>query len=340
MQRKILLIYTGGTIGMINDPVSGVLKPFDFEQLVEEIPELNRLDCNIETISFIEPIDSSNMTPDTWVKLVKMIEENYDFFDGFVVLHGTDTMAFTASAVSYMIENLKKPVVFTGSQLPIGIIRTDGKENLITAIEIASAYSGNVPIVPEVSIYFEYKLFRGNRTTKLSANHFNAFESFNYPILAEAGIDIAYNIDDILPVPEGETIFRYGIENDIFILKLYPGISKKLVHHFFTAPEIKAVVLETFGAGNATSYSWFLEELKEAISNGVIIVNVTQCKMGSVDQTKYETGKGLDELGLISGGDITSEAAITKLMYLLGNYDKNADIKSLFQQNLVGEISD
>lgn len=339
MQRKILLIYTGGTIGMINDPESGVLKPFDFTLIMDEIPELKRLDCQIEAKSFMEPIDSSNMTPDTWVKLVKIIEENYASFDGFVILHGTDTMAFTASAVSYMIENLKKPVVFTGSQLPIGIIRTDGKENLITAIEIASAYEDNKPIVPEVSVYFEYKLYRGNRTTKLSANHFNAFESFNYPNLAEAGITIAYNKDDILPIPADETVFRYGIENDIFILKLYPGISKKLVHHFFNAPEIKGVVLETFGAGNATSYSWFLEELKEAISKGIVIVNVTQCKMGSVDQSKYETGKGLADLGLISGGDMTSEAAITKLMYLLGNYDRNADIKSLFQQNLVGEIS-
>lgn len=340
MLRNILLIYTGGTIGMINDPVSGVLKPFDFAQIMEEIPELKRLDCSIETQSFAEPIDSSNMTPDTWIKLVKMIEDSYQDYDGFVVLHGTDTMAYTASAVSYMIENLQKPIVFTGSQLPIGIIRTDGKENLITAIEIASAYSGDVPLVPEVSVYFEYKLYRGNRTTKLSANHFNAFESFNYPILAEAGINIAYNIDDILPYPQEETIFRYGIENDIFILKLYPGISKKLVHHFFNAPEIKGVVLETFGAGNATSYSWFLEELRDAISKGVVIVNVTQCKMGSVDQSKYETGKGLEELGLISGGDMTSEAAITKLMYLLGNYDENADIKSLFQQSLVGEVSD
>lgn len=339
MQRKILLIYTGGTIGMINDPGSGVLKPFDFMHIKEEIPELKRLDCKIETKSFKEPIDSSNMTPDTWVKLVKIIEENYSDFDGFVVLHGTDTMAFTASAVSYMIENLKKPVVFTGSQLPIGIIRTDGKENLITAIEIASTYVGDKPLVPEVSVYFEYKLFRGNRTTKLSANHFNAFESFNYPDLAEAGITIDYNYDDILPYPEGETVFRYGIENDIFILKLYPGISKKLVHHFFNAPEIKGVVLETFGAGNATSYSWFLDELKEAISKGVIIVNVTQCKMGSVDQSKYETGKGLADIGLISGRDMTSEAAITKLMYLLGNYDENSDIKSLFEQNLAGEIT-
>lgn len=339
MQRKILLIYTGGTIGMINDPESGVLKPFDFTLIMDEIPELKRLDCQIEAKSFSDPIDSSNMTPDTWVKLVKIIEENYASFDGFVILHGTDTMAFTASAVSYMIENLKKPVVFTGSQLPIGIIRTDGKENLITALEIASAYENDEPVVPEVSVYFEYKLYRGNRTTKLSANHFNAFESFNYPNLAEAGIAITYNKDDILPLPAEKTVFRYGIENDIFILKLYPGISKKLVHHFFNAPEIKGVVLETFGAGNATSYSWFLDELREAISKGIVIVNVTQCKMGSVDQSKYETGKGLADLGLISGGDMTSEAAITKLMYLLGNYDKNADIKSLFQQNLVGEIS-
>lgn len=339
MQRRILLIYTGGTIGMIKDPSSGALKPFDFAHLMDEVPELKRLDCQIETRSFKDPIDSSNMSPEVWVDLVKIIEENYEDFDGFVVLHGTDTMAFTASAVSYMIENLKKPVVFTGSQLPIGIIRTDGKENLITAIEVASSYEGDRALVPEVSVYFEYKLFRGNRTTKLSANHFNAFESFNYPDLAEAGIEIDYNREDILPFPEGETVFRYEVENDIFILKLYPGISKKLVHHFFNAPEIKGVVLETFGAGNATSYSWFLEELRSAISRGVIIVNVTQCKMGGVDQTKYETGKGLADIGIISGKDMTSEAAITKLMYLLGNYDQNADIKSLFEQDLVGEIS-
>jgi L-asparaginase len=324
---------------MINDPSSGVLKPFDFEHLMDEIPELKRLDCQIEAKSFARPIDSSNMSPEVWTELVKMIEESYDHFDGFVVLHGTDTMAFTASAVSYMIENLKKPIVFTGSQLPIGIIRTDGKENLITAIEIAASYKNGRPIVPEVSVYFEYKLFRGNRTTKLSANHFNAFESFNYPDLAEAGIDIDYNFEDIRPYPEGETVFRYGVENDIFILKLYPGISKKLVHHFFNAPEIKGVVLETFGAGNATSNSWFLEELRDAISKGIVVVNVTQCKMGSVNQSKYETGKGLADIGLISGGDMTSEAAITKLMYLLGNYDKNADIKTLFEQNLVGEVT-
>jgi len=335
--KKILLIYTGGTIGMITDADTGVLKPFDFSQITTQVPELKLFDCEIETISFDTPIDSSNMTPQVWQDLVRLIEENYRSYDGFVVLHGTDTMAYTASAVSFMVQNLRKPIVFTGSQLPIGIIRTDGKENLITAIEIAASYKDGVAVVPEVSLYFEYKLYRGNRITKLSAHHFNAFETFNYPYLAQAGINIDFNTDDIMRSATSEVEFNYSLENDISVLKLYPGISKKLVAHFFQSPGLKAVIIETFGAGNATSYDWFLEELKLAINKGIVIVNVTQCKSGRVDQNKYETGKGLEAMGVISGDDITIEAAVTKLMYLLGNYSDMKDVKRLFMKNLAGE---
>jgi L-asparaginase len=338
--KKILLIYTGGTIGMITDPDSGVLKPFDFSQITSQVPEIKLFDCEIDSFSFEDPIDSSNMTPQVWQDLVKVIEDNYAKYDGFVILHGTDTMAYTASAVSFMVQNLAKPVVFTGSQLPIGIIRTDGKENLITAIEIASTYRNGKAVVPEVSLYFEYKLYRGNRTTKLSAHHFNAFETFNYPYLAEAGIEIDFNLDDIMPVSDEEVKFSYGIENDISVLKLYPGISKKMVHHFFNSPGLKAVILETFGAGNATSYDWFLEEIGLAIERGIVVVNVTQCKSGRVNQSKYETGKGLESLGVISGDDITVEAAVTKLMFLLGNFEDKDVIRHLFTKNLVGEKID
>ena len=322
---------------MITDADTGVLKPFDFSQITTQVPELKLFDCEIETISFDTPIDSSNMTPQVWQDLVRLIEENYRSYDGFVVLHGTDTMAYTASAVSFMVQNLRKPIVFTGSQLPIGIIRTDGKENLITAIEIAASYKDGVAVVPEVSLYFEYKLYRGNRITKLSAHHFNAFETFNYPYLAQAGINIDFNTDDIMRSATSEVEFNYSLENDISVLKLYPGISKKLVAHFFQSPGLKAVIIETFGAGNATSYDWFLEELKLAINKGIVIVNVTQCKSGRVDQNKYETGKGLEAMGVISGDDITIEAAVTKLMYLLGNYSDMKDVKRLFMKNLAGE---
>jgi L-asparaginase len=335
--KKVLLIYTGGTIGMITDPITGVLRPFDFSQITSQVPEIRLFSCEIDSVSFTTPIDSSNMTPDIWKDLVRIIEQHYNDYDGFVVLHGTDTMAYTASAVSFMVQNLSKPIVFTGSQLPIGIIRTDGKENLITAIEIASSYKDGIAVVPEVSLYFEYKLYRGNRITKLSAHHFNAFESFNYPYLAEAGIDIDFNYDAIMPSSKEDVSFNYGIENDINVLKLYPGISKKMVAHFFNAPGLKAVILETFGAGNATSYDWFLDEIELAIQKGIVIVNVTQCKSGRVNQTKYETGKGLAALGVISGDDITIEAAVTKLMFLLGNYSDVDLIRSLFTKNIAGE---
>jgi L-asparaginase len=338
--RKVLLIYTGGTIGMITDHSSGVLKPFDFKQITAQVPELNKLACDITTFSFERPIDSSNMTPEVWVMMASIIEKNYTSYDGFVILHGSDTMAYSASAMSFMIENLSKPIIFTGSQLPIGVIRTDGKENLITAIEIASSYDKNgLPIVPEVSIYFEYKLYRANRTTKLSADNFNAFASFNYPKLAEAGIEIKFDYQNIKSLSNKKVHFNYIFDVNVGVLKIYPGISQKYVSHFFKTPGLRGVILETFGAGNATSQRWFLDEVKKALYNRMIIINVTQCKGGRVNQHKYETGRGLEEAGVISGQDSTFEAAITKLMFLLGQHTDYKNIVSQFNTSIAGEIS-
>jgi L-asparaginase len=340
VKRKILLIYTGGTIGMITDPISGALKPFDFEQITKEVPELNKLDCEIKTFSFDKPIDSSNMTPEIWIKLVGIISSNYSYFDGFVVLHGSDTMAYTASALSFMIKNVDKPIVFTGSQLPIGIIRTDGKENLITAIEVAAACNdSDQPLVPEVSVYFEYKLYRANRTTKLSADHFNAFASFNYPKLAEAGIAIDYNYSVILEPNNLPTEFITEVDNNVGVLKVFPGISPDYVAHFFRTPGLRGVILETFGAGNASSNPTFLSVIKEALQAGIVIINVTQCKSGRVNQQKYETGRGLEEAGVIGGKDITFEAALTKLMVLQGMFTDPNDVKHFFKQSWAGELT-
>ena len=337
---KVLLIYTGGTIGMIKDQESGILKPFDFEQITKEVPELNRFDCEIDSFSFSTPLDSSNMNPDVWVELAEIIEDNYTNYDGFVVLHGSDTMAYTASALSFMLQGLNKPVIFTGSQLPIGVIRTDGKENLITAIEIASAKKANKPIVPEVGIYFEYQLYRGNRTTKINAEDFEAFESFNYPFLAEAGIRIKYKSRYIKEFSEEAVLNVYKkFDRNVAALKLFPGITEEFVSHFLATPNLKAVVLETFGSGNAPSDAWFLSLLKDAVDRGIVIVNVTQCKGGGVDQAKYETGNNLEAIGVISGGDITFEAAITKLMLILGGQTPLDKIKRKFLSPFSGELS-
>jgi L-asparaginase len=337
---KVLMIYTGGTIGMITDPKTRTLKPFDFEQITKEVPELNKFECEIDTFSFETPIDSSNMNPKIWIRIAEIIEDKYLDYDGFVVLHGSDTMAYSASALSFMLNGLNKPVIFTGSQLPIGTIRTDGKENLITAIEIASAKKTNKPLVPEVAIYFENRLYRGNRTTKINTEGFEAFESFNYPVLAEAGINIKYDFKNIMQVkPESKLNVYKAFDRNVASLKLFPGITKGFVSHFLNTPNLKAIVLETFGSGNAMSEEWFFSLLKQAIDQGVVIVNVTQCKGGGVDQSKYESGNKLEAIGVISGGDITFEAAITKLMLLLGGKTITKKIKTKFLSPFCGEIS-
>lgn len=338
-KTSVLLIYTGGTIGMMQDVRSGELKPFNFKALTKQIPELEKFDIDLSSISFKNPIDSSNMHPKIWVELATIIKENYEKHDGFVILHGSDTMSYTASALSFMLENLNKPVILTGSQLPIGIIRTDGKENLITAIEIASAQKNKKPIVNEVCIYFEYKLYRGNRTYKYNSAHFDAFKSPNYPALAEAGVDIQYNAVALLKPSKKQLAVHTILENDIAVLKLFPGISKKITLAVLNTPNIKAVIIETFGAGNASTDEWFIQALKQTIDKGIIIYNVTQCAEGKVIQGKYETSSALKKIGVVSGYDITFESAITKLMYVLGQKISIDKSKKLLETSLRGEIS-
>lgn len=335
----ILLIYTGGTIGMIKDFETGALKAFNFDQLLERIPELHLLDCTIDTFSFDNPIDSSDMNPNHWVTIAEVIETNYDSFDGFVVLHGSDTMSYSASALSFMLENLQKPVIFTGSQLPIGDLRTDAKENLITAIQVASLWEDNQAVIKEVCLYFEYKLYRGNRTTKISAEHFSAFTSPNLPHLAESGVHLKVN-ERLLDEFYGNKPF--AIHKDMFanvmILKLFPGISQHVLEAILKIENLEGIVLETYGSGNAPTEWWFISLLQEAISNGLHVVNVTQCSGGSVNMGQYETSTALKEIGVISGKDITTEAAITKLMFLLGKKIPQNDFKTYFETSICGEM--
>jgi len=340
-KTSILLIYTGGTIGMVQDHKTGALVPFNFKHLTLQVPELQEFDLQMKSVSFNPPIDSSNMNPGVWVKLAKIIEENYNQVDGFVILHGSDTMAFTASALSFMLDGLNKPVILTGSQLPIGMIRTDGKENLITAIEIAAAHVNKKPVVPEVAIYFEYQLFRGNRTHKFNAEHFDAFQSPNYPVLAEAGVSINYNLTAIAKHKKQKQKLnvKTSLNPNIAILKIFPGITEPVVRAILAVPHLKGVILESFGAGNAPTDTWFINLLKETIKKGIIIYNVTQCNAGAVQQGRYETSSLLKQIGVLSGSDITLEAAVCKLMYVFGQGYTYGNAKKQLEKSLRGELS-
>jgi L-asparaginase len=335
-----MLIFTGGTISMSEDPATGALRPINFDRLREFLPELKNTGINISSVPFLPLIDSSDVSPEHWEKIAKTIYENYDDFDGFVVLHGTDTMAYTASALSFMLENLSKPVIFTGAQLPVGQLRSDAKENLLTAIEIASAYESGQAVVPEVCIFFEDTLFRGNRTTKKNAEHFNAFNSYNYPPLAKAGVHIKYYRNYIhYPDTRSNLVLNTKTDRNVAILKLFPGITAETVSAILNIPKLRAIILESFGAGNAPRKKWFFDALLEASERGIIIVNRSQCSTGSVEMGRYETSLNLMNAGVISGYDITTEALVAKLMYLMGKYTNNQTVKTYLTSSICGEVT-
>jgi L-asparaginase len=338
-EASILIIYTGGTIGMVLDEERQHLVPFNFSQITDKVPELNQFNYLLTVVSLEPAIDSSNVGVSDWLLLANLIEEQYHDYDGFVVLHGTDTMAYSASALSYLLENLQKPVIFTGAQVPIGMIRTDARENLITALQIAATKANGKSMVPEVCVYFHNLLLRGNRAKKVESSHFDAFKSENYPPLAEAGITVDYNPNYILSHPEGNFKVHHQLDEHVAVLKLFPGITPQVVRSLLQSPGLKGVVLETFGSGNAPTVDWFLELLEEALSKGVHILNVSQCDEGRVDQGRYETSKYLLNMGVIGGDDITTEAAITKLMFVLALDLPPQQTRELLATNLRGEIT-
>ncbi len=338
---KVLLIYTGGTIGMVENMETGALEPFNFSHLRSNMPEIKRLKFQVETHLFEPPIDSSDMSLAIWQQIGGVIEDNYDSYDGFVILHGTDTMAYTASALGLMLENLTKPVILTGAQLPVGKLRTDGKENLITALEIAADKdeAGN-PVVPEMCIYMQNLLMRGNRTTKVNADNFSAFASPNYPYLAEAGLNIRYNEKFILRPDYYKPVrFNYAMDPHVVVLKLFPGISPEAVNANLNIPGLRGIILETYGTGNSPSIPWFIHLLREAIDREIVMVNVTQCLYGNVKMSRYGNGQQLEKLGVASGYDITTEAALAKLMLLFGKYKSSEEVRRLMQVSLRGEMT-
>ncbi|MDO5321938.1 MAG: type I asparaginase [Bacteroidia bacterium] len=341
-RASVLLIYTGGTIGMKEDPENGALKPFDFSGIMEEVPELRKFAVTVDSYTFTPLIDSSDVEPSLWQALAELIKERYDGYDGFVILHGTDTMAYSASALSFMLDHLAKPVIFTGSQLPIGRPRTDGKENLISAVEIATAKGDDGrALVPEVCICFNSQLLRGNRSVKVNATGFDAFSSPNFPPLATAGINIRYNTTLIhRPSDPGRPLaIHTGLDTRVSVLKVHPGITEQAVRDILLGTGTRAVIIETYGSGNAISKPWFLSIIREAVGMGKILVNITQCLSGDVDMDIYATGRALKDAGVVSGHDSTTESALGKLFFLMGGHPDNDEVKALLEKNLKGEIS-
>lgn len=336
--KNIFVIYTGGTIGMVMDKATDSFVPFDFDLISRNVPELNRLNYKLTVCSFSPIIDSSNMTPDIWIEMAEIIKKNYETHDGFVILHGSDTMAFSASALSFMLEGLQKPVILSGSQLPIGEIRTDARENLITSLEIASAKKGGNSLVQEVGIYFDSKLFRGNRAFKYNSAKFEAFRSPNYPVLVEAGVHLQYNEAALQDNSNSEFIVHTKLDNSVSVLKLYPGISKKVVQSVLES-DARSVIMETFGSGNTTTGTWFLDMLRDALKNGKNILNISQCHVGAVELGRYETSKWLKDMGVLSGYDMTFESAVTKLMYLQGRFDSQKEVAHWAEISLRGELT-
>jgi L-asparaginase len=340
-QPRILIVYTGGTIGMIDDPVTHALKPFDFSHLIDNVPKIKMLDYQIDNVQFATPIDSSDMSIDHWQDMARVIDENYDKYDGFVVLHGTDTMAFTSSALSFMLEGLAKPVIITGSQLPIGEVRTDGEENLITALQIAAARDADgLPMVREVAILFENYLWRGNRSSKRSADNFNAFKSSNYPSLAKIGLGIQFHVESLArPDINSKLKVRYELDQSVIVIDLFPGLSERTLRYYLSTPGVKGVVLRTYGAGNGPTSPWFINAILDAVKRGIVIINVTQCANGAVHTNRYVSGDILSATGVVSGHDMTFEAAITKMMFLFGQKYPHDQIITKLSQPLCGEMT-
>ncbi|MCR9062900.1 MAG: asparaginase [Cytophagales bacterium] len=336
---SILIIYTGGTLGMVFDQTLKTLIPLPFREIAQYVPELKRVEANLTIIPIEPPIDSSDMSPEIWIQLASIIESHYQEFDGFVILHGTDTMAYTASALSFLLENLSKPVVFTGAQLSLGVARTDARENMITAIELAADKKEGVSVLSEVCIYFNGKLLRGNRSKKHESSQFDAFQSENYPHLAEVGVYCEYNLPYLMKRSKANLVVHKRLNPNVLIVRLFPGMAVNALDYFLGSPDLEAVIIETYGSGNASSNEAFLRVLKNAVDSGIHILNISQCEGGSVRQQDYATGLGLKNIGVISGGDMTAEAAVTKLMFLLAQGLSPKEVKEKLEENLRGELT-